>query len=112
MSATTVVTAVPVVVEAPKAPPLSADAIAALLGKGKASYEAGKFDEAIPVLEKVVVADPESAEAFGYLGAAYYQRRRLDDAIRAYEAYVRLVPSDQRTQSFIETIRKEKAQPK
>jgi tetratricopeptide (TPR) repeat protein len=93
-------------------PPMSADAIAELLSKGRGSYEAGKYEEAIPALERVVAADPESAEAYGYLGAAYYQRRRLDDAIRAYEAYVRLVPADTRTQAFLEGIRKEKAQPK
>ena len=103
-------------VETPRATasvaPLSADAAAALLVKARTAYEAGKYDEAIPALERIVASDPDSAEAFGYLGAAYYQRRRLDDAIRAYTEYVRLVPSDLRTQSFIDEIRKEQSQPK
>jgi len=98
---------------APTGPaPLTAEAITELLNQGRGSYEAGKYDEAIPLLERVIAADPENAEAFGYLGAAYYQRRRLDDAIRAYEAYLRLVPSDQRTRSFLEVMRKEQAQPR
>ncbi|MEK7474971.1 MAG: tetratricopeptide repeat protein [Candidatus Coatesbacteria bacterium] len=96
----------------PTATSMSAEAIASLLSRGRGSYDAGKYEEAIPLLEQVIAADPESAEAFGYLGAAYYQRKRLDDAIRAYEVYVKLVPSDTRTQAFLGEIRKEKSQPR
>ncbi len=88
-----------------QAPPIAE----AQLAKGKSAYEAGKFAEAIPPLEKAVAGDPESAEALVYLAASYYQLKRLDDAIHAYEKYVELAPNDLASKDFLGEIRREKA---
>ncbi len=107
--ASTTVAATPAPAPTVRLTKLSADRIAEILGKGKDAYEGGKFRDAIPLLEQVAAADPESAEALVYLGASYYQEKRLDDAIRVYEAYLALAPDDFRSKSFLEELRREKA---
>lgn len=106
VSATVTTAAPPVVVRLTK---LSPDRIAEILKQGKAAYEGGKYKDAIPLLAQVAAADPESAESLVYLAASYYQEKRLDDAIAAYEAYLKLAPDDLRSKSFLEELRREKA---
>ncbi len=110
---TTVVASAAVTAPAPapvvRVTKMSADRIAEILGKGKDAYEGGKFKEAIPLLEQAAAADPESAESLVYLGASYYQEKRLDDAIRTYESYLVLAPDDFMSKSVLEELRREKA---
>jgi cytochrome c-type biogenesis protein CcmH/NrfG len=82
---------------------------AATLVEARKLYERGKYAAAIPLLASVVAAEPDNVEALGYLGAAYYQVKKLDDAIAIYEVYSRLLPSDMRTVEFIEEMKKERA---
>jgi cytochrome c-type biogenesis protein CcmH/NrfG len=71
------------------------------LADGRKRYEDGAWPEAVADLESVVAAEPDNAEALGYLGAVYYQQKRIPESIAAYERYVSLVPSDLRTQEFL-----------
>jgi len=81
-----------------------------MLDRGRQSYEAGNFGEAVLQLEKVLAAWPNNAEALGYLGAALYQAGSLDASIAAYEKYLKLVPGDFRTRDFMEELKKKKQQ--
>ena len=76
-----------------------------VLNKGRAAYDGAKYEEAAGLLERVVLAEPENAEALGYLGASYYQLKKLDQAIDIYERYVRLVPSDTGSRDFLREIK-------
>lgn len=101
-SATSPVVSAPAVV--PAADP------AGTLNEARKLYERAKYAAAIPMLASVVAAEPDNVEALGYLGAAYYQVRKLDEAIATYEVYSKLLPSDTRTVEFIEEMKKERAE--
>lgn len=49
-----------------------------------------KIDEAIPVLEKVVKADPKNVQAWDGLATAYVQKQDPPNIIRAYTNYIQL----------------------
>ncbi len=90
---------------APKA--LTVEEIEATIAQGRAAYEKGDFRKTLELLELVIAIDASNAEALGYLGAACYQTGRKDDAIRMYERYIAVVPSDARTREFLERLKSE-----
>ena len=77
-----------------------------MLVSARGVYESGNYGGAVTALERVARADPQNAEALGYLGASYHQLGRKADAIRVYEQYLKLVPGDYRTRGFVEEMRK------
>jgi hypothetical protein len=87
-------------------PPSAAADPEKALTDARKQYEEGAFQDAVAGLESVIAAEPDNAEALGYLGAAYYQLKRKEESIGAYERYVRLVPSDLRTQEFLEELKR------
>lgn len=72
-----------------------------MLVSARGLYDSGNYQGAITNLERVAKADPQNAEALGYLGASYHQLGRNADAIRVYEQYLLLVPGDYRTREFV-----------
>jgi len=76
-----------------------------MLVSARGSYDGGNYQDAIATLERVTRADPQNAEALGYLGAAYHQVGRNSDAVVVYERYLKLVPGDYRTRDFVEELR-------
>lgn len=54
--------------------------------------EQGKYAEAIPLLENVVAADKENADAFNYLGYSNRQLGNYNAALAHYEAALALEP--------------------
>jgi tetratricopeptide (TPR) repeat protein len=60
--------------------------------KAEQFIEAGKYADAIHLLEKVVAANDKSADAFNYLGYSYRQLGRFDAALEHYQAALRLEP--------------------
>lgn len=57
-----------------------------------AAYEAGEADRARQLLEEAVSAEPDFAEAWGYLGRIAFQQERYVDAAEAYGRAAQLSP--------------------
>jgi len=57
----------------------------ASFSKAEDTFMRNKPEEAIPLLEKVVSEDPANIKAAQYLGIAYQQVKRWDDAIALYK---------------------------
>jgi tetratricopeptide (TPR) repeat protein len=79
------------------------------LEKGRKAYEAGNYSQTVELLEVAIQSDPRNAEALGYLGAAHYQLGQFAESIGMYGRYLEVVPSDLRTQEFLEEIKKRAA---
>lgn len=74
--------------------------------RGIELYQAGKFEEAVGVLTKVVEADPEKNKvAWTYLGGALMNLGRKDDAIAAFKKPVG-GPEAPKVEKSIKIIRK------
>ncbi|MDI1242149.1 MAG: energy transducer TonB [bacterium] len=72
-------------------------------------YQAGKFDDAVVVLEKVVAANPDKNKvAWTYLGGAFMNLGRRAEAIEAFGKPVG-GPPGQTVEKSIKIIRKEPA---
>lgn len=59
----------------------------------KSAVDGKRFQDAVPMLEKVVSAEPQNADAWNLLG--YSQRRigRFDPALKSYGTALKLQPS-------------------
>lgn len=62
------------------------------LEKAKALIAQEKYADAIPLLEKVVAADPKNAEAIGTLGLAYDVTGKIDEAEKHYKQALAIDP--------------------
>ena len=58
----------------------------------KQMVEDGKYAEAIPLLDKVVAADQENADAFNLLGYSHRQLGQNDTALTHYQTALQLEP--------------------
>jgi len=54
--------------------------------------ESGSYASAIPLLEQVVAAEPENADAWNYLGFAYRNLSNFTEAFAAYDQALRIDP--------------------
>ena len=55
----------------------------------------GQADEALPLLKQAVAIDADNAEAYGYLGAIYFNKKNYEAAIAAYDRAIELAPQRQ-----------------
>jgi tetratricopeptide (TPR) repeat protein/DNA-binding winged helix-turn-helix (wHTH) protein len=53
-----------------------------------------KFDDALLVVKRGLVVDPEAKDLYNGLGGIYANQGKYEEAIAAFERYVRLAPSD------------------
>ncbi len=60
--------------------------------KARALIDAGSYGDAIPLLEKVVVAQPKSADAFNHLGYSHRKIGQIDAALKNYNRALELQP--------------------
>ncbi len=60
--------------------------------KARTLIDAGSYADAIPLLEKVVVAQPKSADAFNYLGYSHRKIGQIDAALKNYQRALELQP--------------------
>ena len=60
--------------------------------KARSLIDAGSYAEAIPLLEKVVAAQPKSADAFNHLGYSHRKIGQIDAAFRNYRRALELQP--------------------
>jgi tetratricopeptide (TPR) repeat protein len=54
----------------------------------------GQHDEAIGVLKRALVIDPEARDVYNALGLIYLDLNRFEEAIAAHQRYVQLAPSE------------------
>ena len=69
-------------------------AVVRLYGEAVSAGKAGRIPEAIRLMESVAARAPEATNAHWNLGLWYAGTDRPADALRAWEAYRRLVPGD------------------
>ncbi len=61
--------------------------------QGIAAYRSGNSARAAQLLEEALGIEPESSEAYFYLGAAQLERKQYDEAIASFEHCVRFNPT-------------------
>jgi tetratricopeptide (TPR) repeat protein len=69
------------------------------------------YADAVRWLEKSVELDATNAEAWYYLGRAYYTQSRLPDASKAFQAVLKLNPNDSKAENNLGLIFESQAQP-
>jgi len=78
----------------PPFPALAAADAAAVLQTAQRQFNAGNYSGAISTLQSAVTQNPNSAEAYYWLGRTYYEIRDYDNAIAAGEKSVALDPKN------------------
>lgn len=73
-----------------------------LLARGIASFELAQFDEAAALFEAATAAEPELAEAWGWLGRVYFTLARYAEAAEAYARALALEPENDDYRFFAE----------
>jgi len=69
-------------------------------------FYAGEYDKVIIEAKKVVAIDPTIADAYKKLGSAYYMKRKMNEAIAAWEKAIELDPKDTRLKNFVDGLKK------
>jgi len=70
---------------------------------------AGRYDQAVPILNAEVRKSPEDADLIQWLGLAYWKMGQIDKAAECFETAQRLLPGDARPSEYlgyVETQRK------
>jgi TolB-like protein/AraC-like DNA-binding protein/Tfp pilus assembly protein PilF len=67
----------------------------AILGKGLAYLEAGKYDSARVCVEEVLKVEPENKDAIGAFGTIYMYTNKTDSAVEYFHKLLELSPNDQ-----------------
>ena len=63
--------------------------------------EAGSYGDAIPLLENVVAAKPNSADAFNYMGYSYRKLGQVDEALKYYNRALELQPNHRGANEYL-----------
>ena len=63
--------------------------------------KAEKYADAIPLLEKVIKADPKNANAYNYLGYSYRKLGHLDQALGYYEKALAINPNHRGANEYL-----------
>lgn len=79
--------------EPPKAPTSGPAAATARLAEARRLLSLGQDTAAMGVLETAITLDPRLGDAQRDLGVVYARQERFEDAARAYQAYLDLVPN-------------------
>ncbi|HVR40167.1 MAG TPA: tetratricopeptide repeat protein [Thermoanaerobaculia bacterium] len=66
---------------------------AGLFNEAVPLLNAGKYEEAEPILKKVISADPSFADAYYQLGIVYMQKGNSAEAKRNFQKYLELAPN-------------------
>jgi tetratricopeptide (TPR) repeat protein len=80
--------------------------------KGKGLLEAGKQEEALPILQSAIKLDPKSAQPQALIGQAYFQLGKIKEARAAYDEGLKLTPTHYRCHiGLLELLLQEKDYP-
>ncbi len=63
--------------------------------------EKGRYDQAIPLLEKYVAENPKSADGFNYLGYSHRKLGRFDEALANYQMALKLQPQHRGANEYL-----------
>lgn len=61
----------------------------------------GQFEQAIPLLEKIVAKNPESADAYNYLGYSHRKLGQFDLALVNYQTALKLQPQHRGANEYL-----------
>ena len=79
--------------DTPAAAPSAAEAN--LLNQSLQQYQAGRYEEAIKAAQELLKLNPNSAEAYNNIGAAFASMGKWDEAIQSEQQALRLRPDFQ-----------------
>ncbi len=69
--------------------------------KAEKLVEKGEYADAIPLLNKVVDADPANADAFNYLGYSHRKLGNFDDALKNYQTALKIKPKHKGANEYL-----------
>ena len=69
--------------------------------KAEKLVKTGKYADAIPLLNKVVGADPVNADAFNYLGYSHRKLGNFVDALKNYRAALNIKPKHKGANEYL-----------
>ncbi len=72
---------------------------------GFADYQAGKWNNAIPLLENAIQQDPNYWEAYQILAYSYYRLNDIQKCLRNGDASIRIHPNNPTLQNFIDKLK-------
>ena len=64
-----------------------------LFQEGNRLFAAGKYRDAAAVYKQIIAMEPRNAGAYRALGSCYASLRQTEQAVRAYEQYVKIMPN-------------------
>lgn len=70
-------------------------------GKAVEMIKAGKYQSAIPLLEKAAAKDPKNADVQNYLGYSHRKLKRFDVALKHYQAALRIAPKHRGANEYL-----------
>lgn len=70
-------------------------------GKAVTLIKAGKYQSAIPLLEKAAAKDPKNADVQNYLGYSHRKLKRFDVALKHYHAALRIAPKHRGANEYL-----------
>lgn len=82
------------------------------LREGQALEGLGKWAEAVNAYQRAIRSDPRNARAWWQLANLYMRFNRRDEAIRCFEAVVRLKPEAKNLAAWLETYRAQDSIPR
>ncbi|MGH6947429.1 MAG: tetratricopeptide repeat protein [Kiloniellales bacterium] len=63
--------------------------------------EAERFEDAVPLLQKVVAKEPENADAYNYLGFSLRKQEKFDEAMAAYQKALAIEPEHRGANEYL-----------
>lgn len=70
-------------------------------GKAVALVKAGKYQSAIPLLDKAAAKDPKNADVQNYLGYSHRKLKRFDLALKHYRAALSIAPKHRGANEYL-----------
>lgn len=83
------------------------DEVKKKIAEAKGKYYTGEFSQMVKLCREVVQVKPDSAEAWGLLGSAYYALGDKNEALRAWKRAIQLKPDDKVLSKFIQELEKQ-----
>lgn len=68
---------------------------------GVKAVQAGDYQHALTLLEKVVKADPRNADAWNYLGLSHRKLKRFDQSLAAYQKALAINPDHRGANEYL-----------